>query len=257
MFQGNSISKLSLALLAATCLMPLAAAQEHELNLAFEPSRGVPGVFAYIEADTEVKLRIDSIKQDALIFVAIQAANVKGDIDLRSASHLVPVSKWYAGDDFELEFKLRADFADRVYSVQAVALLGPKSILTSPVISLIVRARRQESERDPIDPDIAPEDPASNEQAASGPGDAKRKTETKSDVQSEGLDRRTKKHETDADVLAAQSRSQVLVGNGLVDGKTKQAPKPPAPASSSDRAERLIKDALEKKQRAARDADLG
>ena len=256
MLQGNSISKLSLALLAATCLMPLAAAQEHELDLSFTPSTGIQGVYAFVEADTRLELRLGAIKQNALVFVAIQAANIKGDIDLKTASHLVPVSKWYAGDDFGLEFEIPGDFADRIYSVQAVAQLDHKTFLTSPVVSLIVRAKQERSkERDPMDPDIAGENSGSDEQAASGPGDAERKTETQSDLQPKGQGgRNQKKDDTPADVLAEQSKSQSLKGAGPVEGKAKQKMKP---GSSSDRAENSNKDAMDKKRRAARDADLG
>ena len=253
MLKHTAFKKLSLALFAATCLMPLAAAQEHELNLSFEPSTGIQGVYAFIEADTQIQLRVDAIKQDALAFVAIQAANSKGDIDLRTAMHLVPLTKWYAGNDLVLRFSMPADLADRVFSVQAVARTGYKTFLTSPVVSLLV-AGEQGFEKDPIDPDIAGEGSGSREQAASGPRDAEKKAETKSENGDDRSKEQLKKDAAAGDEQAEQGQTKSK-DTGPIDREEKHEPRKADEYDRYQADKQMKKDALEKERRAAAKQD--
>ena len=138
--------KTLLAVLAAICLSPLVDAQENDLNLVFEPMQGIPGVYSFVETNTRVRLTVDALRQDALVFVAIQAASSLGDIDLRSAQMLVPVTKLRKGRDLNFDFMLPVELAGQAFSVQAVAQLDHQTILTSPVVTMIVQSHLHSQE---------------------------------------------------------------------------------------------------------------
>ena len=135
----------TLSVVALLVVSGSATAQLGALNMTLTPSQGVPGVYAIVGPNANVKLNVDRTQNGldagltATIQIWVSPINVLGELDLENAM-LLTQGAVASGDNYGLQFLIPAILDNTAWSLLAVAFFEDGSVATSDVLTVIINS---------------------------------------------------------------------------------------------------------------------